>query len=182
VAKDFTSWTRESDGFYEPTTLRRDENETAPVYAWFNGTTVVTPRLVGPKGSRGESASKIHPFKIFTGKGFFDQASGQLLAMDGGLVMATGDTRAGLDAAARALGMAAITPVPGWQTLYFGSNHLVTRSRALTCLECHGRSGVLDFRGLGYTEAEIVRLTDPETYFRPLVRKQREEWHQGESP
>ena len=86
-----------------------------------------------------------------------------------------------MESAARTLGMrdpAAIArnAEPGWQTIYFGSNHLVTRSKALNCINCHGVNGVLDFRALGYSDAEIQKLTNPEIYFKQMVEKQKQEW------
>ncbi|HYG67384.1 MAG TPA: cytochrome C [Anaeromyxobacteraceae bacterium] len=181
VAKDFTVWERGSDGFYEPTTLRKEPNETVPVYAWYDRTVRNDPHLIGPNGSRKDGKSRITPFKIYMGKAFYDAKTGQLLSMDFAPPTATGDTRAGVESAARKLGMknpaaVAKTAVPGWQTVYFGSNHLVTKSKALGCVDCHGVNGALDFRALGYSEAETKKLTSPELYFDHVVQKQKEEW------
>jgi hypothetical protein len=101
--------------------------------------------------------------------------------MDFAPPMATGDTRAGVESAARTLGMknpaaVARNAVPGWQTIYFGSNHLVTRSKALNCINCHGVNGVINFEALGYSDGEIKKLTNPEIYFKQVVEKQNEEW------
>jgi nitrate/TMAO reductase-like tetraheme cytochrome c subunit len=38
LAKDFTKWEQGADKFFEPTTLRKEANETVPVYAWYNKT------------------------------------------------------------------------------------------------------------------------------------------------
>jgi hypothetical protein len=176
IAKDFTKWEQASDKFYEPTTLKKEANETAPVYAWYNKTVSNTPHFIGPKGSKKDSKSKIYPFKIYMGKGFYDQKTGTLLAMDFAPPMATGDALAGVASAARTLGIKDYTPVPGWQTIYFGSNHLVTKSKALNCINCHGKNGVLNFRDLGYTDKETVKLTNPELYFEQMIKKQNEEW------
>ncbi|MBI5441143.1 MAG: cytochrome C [Deltaproteobacteria bacterium] len=175
-AKDFTRWTQGSDKFYEPTTLRKEANETVPVYAWFNQTVLNSPSYIGPKGNRSDARSKIYPFKIFEGKAFFDRKTGALLAMDFAPPMATGDTLAGVASAARTLGLSSYDPVPGWQTVYFASSHLVTKEKALTCSDCHAANGVLDFRGLGYSEAETARLTSAALYFDKLAQKLKEEW------
>jgi hypothetical protein len=180
-AKDFTVWSQAGDKFYEPTTLKKEANETVPVYAWYNGTIQNTPHLIGPKGSRQDGKSKITPFKIFQGKAYYNDKTGELLSMDFAPPMANGDTRAGVESAARTMGMQhpaeiARNAVPGWQTIYFGSNHLVTRSKALSCLNCHTPNGLLNFRELGYTESEIAKLTSPEIYMKKLVQQQMEEW------
>ena len=176
LAKDFTKWEKGSDGFYEPSTLRKEANETVPVYAWYNKTVANTPHFIGPKGSRTDRDSKIYPFKIFQGKAFFDKKTGQLLSMDFAPPMATGDALAGVASAAKTLGIKEYEPVPGWQTVYFGSNHLTTKSKALTCTNCHSINGVLNFKDLGYTDQEIKKLTNAEIYFDKLVKKQREDW------
>ncbi len=175
-AKDFTKWTQGSDKFYEPTTLRKEANETIPVYAWYNGTVANEPHFIGPKGSRGDAASRIFPFKIFEGRAFYDRKTGSLLAMDFAPPMATGDTLAGVASAAKTVGIGEYDPVPGWQTIYFGSNHLVTRGKALSCQDCHARNGVLDFRALGYTDEESARLSSAALYFDRMARKAKEEW------
>ena len=176
VAKDFTRWEQSPDKFYEPSTLKKEANETVPVYAWYNKQVANTPHFIGPKGDREDKTSKIYPFKIFQGKAYFDKKTGQLLSMDFAPPMATGDSLAGVASAARTLGIKDYEPVPGWQTVYFGSNHLVTRTGDLTCVNCHAVNGVLNFPALGYCDTEIRKLTSPEIYFEKLVRKQKEEW------
>jgi hypothetical protein len=176
IAKDFTRWTQGADKFYEPTTLKREANETTPVYAWYNKTVRNEPHFIGPKGSREEKGSRIYPFKIFEGKAFFDKKTGHLLSMDFAPPMATGDALAGVASAAKTLGIKEYEPVPGWQTIYFGSTHLVTKEKALTCFHCHSRNGVLDFRALGYTEKEEEKLTSSSIYFDKMAEQQKEEW------
>lgn len=180
-AKDFTVWEQGADKFYEPTTLKKEANETTPVYAWYNGTVKNTPHFIGPKGDRKDAKSRITPFKIFQGKAFFNNKTGELLSMDFAPPMATGNTRAGVASAARTLGMKdpegiAKNAVPGWQTIYFGSNHLVTKTKSLYCANCHAPNGVLNFKELGYSDAEIVKMTSPELFMKKLAEKQKEEW------
>lgn len=175
-AKDFTKWTKGSDGFFEPTTLRREANETRPAYAWYNRTVANTPAFIGPRGSREDAESRIYPFKIFEGRAYFDRKTGTLLSMDFAPPMSTGDTLAGVASAAKTLGIASYDPVPGWQTIYFGSNHLVTKAKALSCADCHARNGVLDFRALGYTADETARLSSAALYFDRMAAKAAEEW------
>ena len=177
-SKDFTAWTKLPDGFYEPTTLKKEANETTPVYAWFNGSVANTPHLIGPKGSRKDAKSKIFPFKIYQAKAFFNKRDGKLLSMDFAQPMATGDTLAGVASAAKTLGIKKIEPVPGWQTIYFASSHLVTKTKALSCENCHAPNGVLNFKALGYADKEVTKLTSPAVYFENDVKKQKEkeEW------
>ena len=176
LAKDFTRWTQGSDGFFEPTTLRKEINETTPVYAWYNRTVANTSTFIGPKGSRADGKSRIYPFKIYEGKAYFDRKTGTLLSMDFAPPMATGDTLAGVASAARTLGIKEYDPVPGWQTIYFGSSHLVTKEKALSCANCHAPNGALNFAELGYSAAEIRRLTSAALYFDKMAEKQKEEW------
>jgi hypothetical protein len=177
-SKDFTVWTKMADGFYEPATLKKEANETTPVYAWFNGTVTNTPHFIGPKGSRQDRKSKIYPFKIYQAKAFYNKVDGQLLTMDFAQPMATGNTLAGVASAAKTLGIKKYEPVPGWQTIYFASSHLVTKTKALSCENCHAPNGVLNFKALGYTDEEIAKLTSPAVYFQDYVKKQKEkeEW------
>jgi len=176
IAKDFTKWEQLADKFYEPATIQGDVRATIPVYAWYNLQVKNSPEFIGPKGSRKDKKSKIYPFKVFQGKAFFDKKIRQLMSMDFAPPMATGDALAGVASAAKTLGIKNYEPTPGWQTLYFGSNHLVTKSGALTCTSCHGISGVLNFKALGYSDREISRLTSPEIYFKKVLEKQKEDW------
>jgi nitrate/TMAO reductase-like tetraheme cytochrome c subunit len=175
-AKDFTKWEQGSDGFYEPATLRKEVNETRPVYAWYNRTVANTATFIGPKGSRADNNSRIYPFKLYQGKAFFDRKTGKLLSMDFAPPMATGNALAGVASAAKTLGIKGYDPVPGWQTIYFGSSHLVTKEKALSCANCHAPNGVLNFKALGYTDAEIDKLTSAEIYFVKILEKQKEDW------
>jgi hypothetical protein len=172
-AKDFTRWTQGSDKFYEPSTLKREANETVPVYAWYNLTVANTPEFIGPKGSRNDKEAKITPFKIFQGKAYFDRKTGRLLSMDFAPPMANGDTLAGVASAAKTLGIKTYDPVPGWQTIYFSSSHLVSKSKALRCENCHSRNGVLNFQALGYSDEEIRKLTGAELYFDKIFRSRK---------
>jgi hypothetical protein len=174
VAKDFTRWTRLDTGFFEPATIQREPSETKPAYAWFDGTVESTPRRIGPRATRASRGAKIHPFKIYEGKAFYDRRTGELLSMDFGPPTANGDALAGVASAARTLGLGKVEPVPGWQTVYFASSHLVTREKALACDDCHAPTGVLDFEALGYSRAEIGRrkLRSAELWFDKLLKKE----------
>lgn len=176
MAKDFTRWELGTDKYYEPATIQAEANSTRPAYAWYNLQVQNTPHFIGPKGSRKDGKSRIYPFKVYQGKAFFDKKTDQLLSMDFAPPMSNGDTLAGVASAARTLGIKDYEPTPGWQTLYFGSNHLVTRDNALTCFQCHTIGGTLNFKDLGYSAEEIVRMTNPEIYFNKVIEKQKEDW------
>ncbi len=60
-AKDFTIWATGTDKFYEPTTLKKEANETTPVYAWYNGTVENIPHFIGPKGSKDDNQEQDIP-------------------------------------------------------------------------------------------------------------------------
>jgi hypothetical protein len=174
-AKDFTKWAKMSNGFYEPSTLKKEVNETTPVYAWYNLTVSNTPRFIGPKGSKKDGKSKIYPFKVYQGKAYFNKLDGKLLAMDFAQPMATGDTLAGVASAAKTLGIKKYQAEPGWQTTYFGSNHQVApKEKALTCTNCHAINGVLNFRELGYDAKELEKLVNPSKYFDKMFKIQQE--------
>jgi hypothetical protein len=38
-------------------------------------------------------------------------------------------------------------------------SHGVTVERSLQCNDCHGLSGVMDFKALGYSEGKVKELT-----------------------
>lgn len=173
IAKDFTQWEKQGNGFWEPSTLKREVNETTPVYAWYNLKVANRPDYIGPKGSRADG--KIYPFKVFQGKAFFNKKTGELLSMDFAQPMATGDSLAGVASAAKTLGIKDYVPVPGWQTIYFASSHQVApKGKALGCSQCHAPNGVLNFKQLGYKDAEIRKLTNPELYFQRMLKQQEE--------
>jgi hypothetical protein len=157
VAKDFTRWTKLESGFWEPSTINRGPQQATPVYAWYAGQVLNAPHFIGPMGQRQDKAARITPFKVYEGRAFYDRLTGQLLTMDFGPPIASGDALAGVASAARTLGLAKYDPVPGWQTVYFASSHLVTRTGALTCEKCHAPTGRLDFEALGYPKAEVEK-------------------------
>lgn len=175
-AKDFTKWEKQADGFWEPSTLKHEPNETRPVYAWFNGTVKAEPHLIAPKGGRKDPKSRIFPFKVFEGKAYYDKKTGKLLGMDFAPPMQTGDTLAGVAAAAKILGLKDYKPEPGWQRIYFASSHLVSKDKALRCGDCHAAGGALPFASLGYSPSEVEKLTSSRVHFEKSLEKQRAEW------
>ena len=114
---------------------------------------------------------------MFQGKAYFNKKDGQLMSMDFAPPIANGDALAGVASAAKILGIKDYEPVPGWQTIYFGSNHQVTpKNKALSCANCHALNGVLDFKELGYSPKEVDKLTNPELYFEKLLKLQQKDF------
>ena len=181
VAKDFTRWSKDAaTGWWEPTTINRAPGAVQPVLAWYDGQVRNEPHFIGPKGSRRDGKSKLTPFRVYEGRAYFDKRNGKLLSMDFGPPTGTGDALAGVASAAKTLGLGAVQPAPGWQTIYFANSHLVTRAKALTCDDCHASNGPVDFEALGYTKAEIEKrkLRSAALWFDRLHAKEakKEEW------
>ncbi len=42
-------------------------------------------------------------------------------------------------------------------------SHAIRKQGALTCGNCHGPAGVMDWKALGYTDAEAAKLADVES-------------------
>ena len=173
--KDFSRWEPETSGFYEYGILRKEPDGLIPVYAWYNLTVANRPEFLGPKGSKDDKTSKIFPFKYFQGRAYFDRNTGKPLLMDMGPPMKNGDALAGVASAANTLGIASYDPVPRWQVIYFGMNHMV-KKKGLSCESCHALNGVLNFKALGYSDSEIAKLTNPDLFFQQLLDQKREEW------
>ena len=96
--------------------------------------------------------------------------------VEGTLDQSIKEMRDQLASIAKTLGIKEYDPVPGWQTVYFGSSHLVTKEKALSCANCHAPNGALNFKSLGYTDEEIRKLTSAALYFDKMAAKQKEDW------
>ena len=138
-----------------------------PSYMWFNGS--VDRVLIGekidpgklvhlnyPKGARAEANAKITPFKMMAGKQPYDSGN-NILAVphlfgkggywdmyDWGSAIASGMKAANLPYSGKF----------GWveTDMYWNVNHMVVpKNKALTCSDCHGAKGRLDWKALGYS-------------------------------
>jgi hypothetical protein len=181
VAKDFVRWNKdEATGWWEPTTVNRAPGAVKPVLAWYDGRVRSEPHFIGPVAGRGDAKARITPFRVYEGRAYYDRKTGALLSMDFAPPVGTGDTLAGVRSAAKTLGLKAIDPVPGWQTIYFANSHLVTKTGALTCDKCHAASGALDFEALGYPKKEIEarKLRSAALWFDKLTAREakKAEW------
>lgn len=147
------------------------EKNVKPVYAWYNGTggayhagQKIDPKevtkLAFPLGSKDDGNSRIMPFKVHSGKQLYDTKNLYLLApklFPSGQNKAEAywksyDWKRAAKAAEKTSGLAFSGEYGFTETvLYDPINHMVTNTdRALTCNDCHGANGRLDWKALGY--------------------------------
>lgn len=142
------------------------QKNVVPTYAWFNGKSGVylrgdkidpakMTRLTYPLGDIKDPHSKIHPFKVHTGKQIYDSKNNILITAhvygkDG--FWSTFDW----DSAAK-IGMASAgLPYSGEYgfaktEMYWRIDHQVApKDKALKCLDCHGDNGRMKWTELGY--------------------------------
>jgi len=152
------------------------EDNVIPTYAWYNGTAgayqigdkidpTKTTKLNYPLGSKDDPDSKIHPFKVHTGKQVYDVDNKYLIApkifpsgpdkdeafwksFDWDRAAKAGEKYSGL----KYSGKYGFAPTETW----WPTNHMVSpASKALKCKDCHGRKGRLDWQALGYKEEPL---------------------------
>ncbi len=143
------------------------EGDFTPEYAWYNGTvsdrylygdvldpTVPTP-LNPPAGSIDDPTAKIWPFKIHQATQPYDTVYNYLLqpkTVGEGGFWTDFDWDQALRLGSEVVGMEysgeyGFAPT----TMYWPITHMVTPSEdAVTCAECHGSEGRLDWEALGY--------------------------------
>lgn len=143
-----------------------------PVYAWFNGTTWAqlpgepvklqadgTVGMMLPQGSRKDPQARIYPFKLHRGVMPVLEGKNYILPIAVEEFFADGD----LDKAIRRATeeMYGIKDARyNWvkTTRYMGIYHeVVPKEKALSCLDCHGTSGRLDWKALGYGADPILQ-------------------------
>ncbi len=148
-----------------------------PYYTWWNGEThfitaadTIEPSapvmLTDYQGSLGDG--KIYPFKYFTGKTPYDTGNNTMVvpnlfpngedpdaywkAYDWNAAIASGMEYAGYEYSGE---YGFVDTVFMWV-----QNHQVApAANAVECQECHTAEGRLDFAALGYSDAEITKLT-----------------------
>lgn len=142
------------------------EGNIVPDYMWFNGTLEryllgdpinpdETTHINYPRGNIGQSNALIYPFRVHNALQPYDAVYDTLLqpqtAGEGGYwttfdwdsALANGAEAAGLDYS----GQYGFAPTD----MYWVQSHLVVPSeQALTCTDCHGESGRMDWIALGY--------------------------------
>ena len=143
----------------------RYDEDVRPEYAWYDGRMdryVMGDRLTSddqainqPLGARGEPGAKIWPFKVHRAKQIFDPVNRVLIPP---LTSGEGGYWTKFDwkfAAARGMELAGI-PYSGEYGftrthMYWPITHMVAPAKeSLTCRQCHGEGGRLDWKALGY--------------------------------
>ena len=144
------------------------DRDVTPEYRWFDrsvdryllGDRIDSTRVTDlnlPRGGIGEAEAKVWPFKVHRALQPFDRVNLTLLPPltggDGGF-WTTFDWPSALRLGADAAAM----PYSGSYgfartAMYWPLSHTVTpRERALTCHDCHGEGGRMDWAALGYDE------------------------------
>jgi hypothetical protein len=148
----------------------RWEKDVVPTYFWFNGKVdryvagdkikpgkVVT--LTAPQGSRKDSKSKIMPFKVMRGKQAYDSGNNTIAFVNvfgpptsESAYWVQYDWNKAIAAGMKAAGQ----PYSGTYgfvetSMAWSVNHMVVpKDKALTCDDCHGKGGRMDWKALGY--------------------------------
>jgi len=142
------------------------EKELRPVYAWYNGkhrrylkADKVDLKLVielnPPEGSIKDPLAKIFPFKLMKSRQPADPENRSLIVPhltgpDG--FFANGDWKSAAEKGMKAAKLPFSGKIAFAETsMYWRLNHgVVPKDAALSCLDCHSPSGVMDFKALGY--------------------------------
>jgi hypothetical protein len=144
------------------------EKALRPTYAWYNGkhrrylkgdvvnvsgVTALNP----PEGSIKDPLAKITPYKMMKGRQLMDPENRTLIVphltgKDG--FFATGDWKSAAEKGMKAAKLPFSGKVAFAETsMYWRLNHgVVPKEQALSCLDCHTPSGVMDFKALGYKQ------------------------------
>jgi hypothetical protein len=153
-------WTKpvlnEQTGLYGPTNTFI--NNMKPEYRWWNRFIALPPE---PVGSIRDPKSKISPWKRTNYIVISDKATGEPIFIKAGIYAVTGDPGA---AARKGAEDAKQTYSGEWkgvpESMVLSVNHQVSpKAEALHCNDCHSRSGVLDFKALGYSDQQVKSLT-----------------------
>lgn len=143
-----------------------------PEYLWFNGTAsryllgdVIDPNTTtlmnDPHGSIDDPESVIYPFKIHYARQPYDTVNNILIpphtAGEGGY-WETFDWASALYDGAEAAGLPFSGEYGFAETMmYWNQTHMVQpASKALTCTDCHGEAGRLDWLELGYPGDPLI--------------------------
>ena len=138
--------------------------DVVPAYAWYNGKSEryltgekVNPKnivyLTKPVGSIKDKNAKIYPFKVMEGKQPYDSKFNYLVTPQtfGGYWKHM-DWQKAITDGMKASGMKYSGQYGFVQTkMYWRINHMVVpKAAALSCDDCHGEKGRLDWKALGY--------------------------------
>ncbi|MCX7895120.1 MAG: hypothetical protein N2447_04055 [Thermoanaerobaculum sp.] len=152
------------------------EKEVQPVYAWYNGTTWAqlpgepirtrsdgTVGVVLPQGDRKDRKARIYPFKLHRAIMPVLEGKDWLLPIAVEAFFANGLLDEAISHAAQEFYGVANPQVRWVATLrYMGIHHEVApKEKALSCLDCHGANGRMDWRALGYGTDPILARWRP---------------------
>ncbi|MGQ9751977.1 MAG: hypothetical protein ACUVRE_04940 [Thermoanaerobaculaceae bacterium] len=165
-------YNREADKWTATIEFQKDVK---PVYAWYNGFTraqlagepvgLLADGSVGvmvPIGSREDPTARIYPFKLHRGVMPVMEGTNYLLPIAVDHFFGEGDIDKAVKQAGKAMyGVANVRYRWVKTTRFMGIFHeVVPKEKALTCLDCHGPKGRLDWKALGYDADPILkRLT-----------------------
>lgn len=156
VKRDFSKLSKNENGFYI-----YDENveQAIPTYFWTTGKGTTGER---PIGSRKDQHAKIAPFKKTVVINIADAQSGKVLPLKLLVLKQTGDIDQAVKSSQADLGF---TYSGKWRpkttVIYRQLSHSITKDKALKCVDCHFKKGVIDWPSLGYSRDEIDALTKP---------------------
>jgi octaheme c-type cytochrome (tetrathionate reductase family) len=142
------------------------ENDYIPQYTWYNGTVsrylmgdVVDPNVVThinyPQGTIDDATALIYPFKVHLAKQPYDAINHYIIpphttGTDGYWTLF--DWNSAMEKGAAAAGLSYSGAYGFVSTdMYWKQTHMVQPAEnALTCTDCHGETGRLDWQALGY--------------------------------
>ncbi|NYE56996.1 multiheme c-type cytochrome [Carboxydothermus ferrireducens] len=163
VTRDFINVQYNSvTGIYDPKADPFDESyKTKPTYFWYNGKG--TEELM-PLGSRSDKKSKISTFKPLSTVLPWDPVANKPIYQSLGVLSIYGDPFKAI-AKGKELYPLQNLYLTGWMmpkkiTGYFSVSHDVTKKNALKCQDCHSSKDYLNLAKLGYTAAEVKKLTN----------------------
>ena len=111
--------------------------------------------LNAPDGSIDDPLAKITPYKLMKSHQAFDASYGYLIVphltgKDG--LKATHDWQITAEKGMKAAGLKFSGTIAFADTMMYCrlSHGVVPKKKALSCLDCHGPNGVMDFKALGY--------------------------------
>jgi octaheme c-type cytochrome (tetrathionate reductase family) len=138
------------------------EQDVRPEYAWFKGDRVADSgptHLNRPRGSMADPQARIWPMKVHRGKQPFDEEYRRIIVpVTAGTPGERGywkefDWKKAAELGAKHTGLPFSGRMGFVETeMVWPLSHMVApKSQALTCTDCHGPTGQMNFRALGYS-------------------------------
>jgi len=147
-------------GMYAPKPDPFDDTySTRPTYLFFNG---MATQDIKPVGSIDDPKSRITAFKPLTTVTVRDAKTKKLLFQNLAVLFKTGNTDMAL---AQGFKQMPQEYSGKWEpvtiTGYFILSHDISKTKALTCKDCHSARDYIGFRKLGYSADRVKQLTNP---------------------